>query len=125
MPFSEKLLLYICDFDITCFGHSTVQTVLLAQSLKSVTKVTILMGGDLLFQSDALLMIMKDGWGGGALCDTDANKRGRDLHNIHHHTCHLNAHQYHNTNQLKEGLFNVYHLEFKFKTSMHWCVCVW
>ena len=81
------------------------------------------MGGDLLFQRDALLMMMKDGWGGGALCDTDANKRGRDLHNIHHHTCHLNAHQYHNSNQLNEGLFIILNSSLKHQ-CIGVCVCV-
>ena len=55
----------------------------------------------LICSSDALLVIMKDmmggGWGRRALYDTDANKRGRDLHKIHHHTCHPNPHQYHNS----------------------------
>ena len=47
------------------------------------------------------LMHVSVGWmrAETALCDTDANKRGRDLYKIHHHTCQLYLHQHHNHTQ--------------------------
>ena len=63
----------------------------LLKSITTITIVTILKWVMIICSGDALLMIMTDmrgdgwGWGVRALCDTDANKRGREIHKIHHH----------------------------------------
>ena len=59
------------------------------------------------------LMHVSVGWmrAETALCDTDANKRGRDLYKIHHHTCQLYLHQHHIHTQTfgyyKKSLFSL------------------
>ena len=75
---------YIISLSVWRFGHPW--KVSQQSALSQFWWVMIICSGDAL-----LLMIMKDmrgdgwGWGVRALCDTDANKRGREIHKIHHH----------------------------------------